>query len=190
MYIFIDKPLVISENEFHELQKKTEKIYASDFDSNIIPLAKKNLSLLGLEGLNERISEINKMINDYKKESHVYALNSALRLKNLIEKRNNYIDIECFVADITKDDIKNIVDNIDIVITDLPYGDIVEWSGGQNENDAVSKFLDNVLKVLAEKSIVAVVSQKKTVVKHDKFKRAEQFAIGKRKITLLQPINI
>jgi hypothetical protein len=48
----------------------------------------------------------------------------------------------------------------------------------------------SVMDLIAEKSIAAVVSQKKTAVKHDKYKRVDQFAIGKRRVTLLQPIGI
>lgn len=165
------------------------KIYASDIDEKVVPMAEKNLSLLSIEGLNERIKQIEKMFKDFGKESHAEALQSAHRLKKILESQSKSIEISCFVADATIAlGLKGKVNCVDIVITDLPYGDIVQWGGTESEEEAITKLLNNLLEVLADISIVAVVSKKKTKVKHDQYKRVEQFNIGKRQITFLQPV--
>lgn len=169
--------------------EQISKIYASDIDEKIIPLAEKNLSLLSVVGLNERIKQIEKMFEDYGKESHTEALQSAARLKKILEGQNKCIETNCFVADITEAvGLEQKVSAVDIIITDLPYGDIVQWGGTESEDEAITKLLDNLLKVLANISIVAVVSKKKTKVKHEGYKKVEQFNIGKRQVTFLRPL--
>jgi 23S rRNA (guanine2535-N1)-methyltransferase len=165
------------------------KIYASDIDEKVISLAEKNLSLLSITGLNDRIKQIEKMFAEYGKESHAEALQSASILKKILEGQSEIIETTCFTADITEaSGLKDKVNCVDIVITDLPYGDIVQWGGRSSEEEAVMKLLDKLLEVLADISIVAAISKKKTKVKHDKYKRVEQFNIGKRQVTLLQPV--
>jgi 23S rRNA (guanine2535-N1)-methyltransferase len=164
------------------------EIYASDIDGKVIPLAEKNLSLLSITGLNERIQLIEKMFEDFGKESHAEALQSAAKLKKMLENQNKTIETNCFVSDITEPlGLKEKVNSVDIVITDLPYGDIVQWGGIESEEEAIAKLLENLLQVLADISIVAVISKKKTKVKHDQYKKVEQFNIGKRQVTFLRP---
>ncbi|MBU5437218.1 hypothetical protein KQI42_04305 [Tissierella sp. MSJ-40] len=168
---------------------RINKIYASDIDRTVLELAKKNLSLLTQSGLNNRIEEINKMISVYGKESHHEALQSALRLKDLLSKIPHSIDINCFMCDATKTDTINTVNNINMVITDLPYGDIVSWVNASDENEAIFQLLDNLLPKLSTNAVVAIISKKKTAVRHNNYKRVDRFKIGKRQVTLLCPLS-
>lgn len=165
------------------------KIFASDIDESAISLAKKNLSLLSISGIEDRIETINKMITDFGKSSHSEALKSAYRLRSILESRSNIVATKCFISDATKNEDKlDEINNVNIVITDLPYGDIVSWSDMQEENEATTKLLENLLPKLSINSVVAIISRKKTSVKHDKYKRLEHFKIGKRQINILTPI--
>lgn len=166
------------------------QIYGSDIDETAVSLAQKNLSLLSPAGLAERISQIEKMIADFGKESHKEALQSAFKLKSILGQRVEAIEISCFNADITGDaDLIKKVSNINIVITDLPYGEIVNWSDMQKEEEAINKLMDNVHPVLAKSSLISIVSRKKTKIRHEKYKKIEQFTVGRRQVTILQPIN-
>lgn len=163
------------------------KIFASDVDETIIPLAKRNLALLSKEGIDDRIREIQKMIADFGKESHSDALKSALNLRAILEKRDKSIETECFVSDITKNgNLINSIHNVNIIITDLPYGDIVNWHSMQDEKEAVENLLDNVLQIISKESVIAIISKSKTKIKHKDYKQVERFVIGKRQITILQ----
>lgn len=165
------------------------EINASDVDETIIPLAKKNLALLSKEGIDDRIREIQKMIADFGKESHADALKNALNLKSILEKMNKCIEIKCFVSDVTKNrDFINGVHNVNIIITDLPYGDIVNWNSMLDEKEAVENLLDNVLQIFSKESVIAIISKRKTKIKHKDYKQVERFVIGKRQITILQAI--
>lgn len=163
------------------------KIIASDVDETVIPLAKRNLTLLSKEGLDDRIAEIKKMIADFGKESHSDSLKSALNLRSVLEKMDKSIEIECFVSDVTQN--RNLIDNVhnvNIIITDLPYGDIVNWNSMQDEKEAVENLLDNVLQVISKESVIAIISKNKTKIKHKDYNQVERFIIGKRQIIILQ----
>jgi 23S rRNA (guanine2535-N1)-methyltransferase len=78
-----------------------DQIMGSDIDQRVIELAKKNLGLINIEGLDERIEQLSKMNMEYGKESHRLAIESALRLRNKIEQRKSSIKFSCFQADAT-----------------------------------------------------------------------------------------
>jgi len=62
------------------------KIIASDCNHRSLDIAKKNLSLLQIEGLKRRINELNSLSKTYGKTSNKEAVHSALNLLKLIKK--------------------------------------------------------------------------------------------------------
>lgn len=155
------------------------KIIGSDINMEMLDIAKKNLSLLSKEGINKRIAEIEQMIASYQKESHIEAKNSAIRLKNLI--RNN-IEFEVFQCDAL--DTINLEEKPDIIITDVPYGDMIDWKG--NEENAIDKLLDSLHEICSRDTIVGLCMNKKQKVRNKKFIRLEKEQIGKRRFEILR----
>ncbi len=170
--------------------QEISKIYASDVDEEVIPLAQRNLALLSKKGVDQRITEIQKMFEEFGKESHSQALESSLNLRSTLEKQNKSIGVKCFVSDITKNNsLINAVHDVNMIITDLPYGEIVSWNSMEHESEAVEKLLSNVHQVMANNSVIAIISKSKSKIKHKDFEKLERFVIGKRQITILKPIN-
>lgn len=170
--------------------KEISGIYASDVDETVIPLAERNLALLTKECVDQRIREIQKMIAEFGKESHSQAVESSLNLRKILEKRDKSIDVKCFVSDITKNNnLINTIHDVNMIITDLPYGEIVSWNSMEDEKGAVEKLLNNVLQVMSSDSVIAIISKSKSKIKHKDFKQVERFVIGKRQITILNPIE-
>ena len=66
-------------------QDSIGKIIGSDINEEILHTARKNLSLLTLEGIDKRIKELEEMILNFEKQSHIDAKNSAIRLKSMIK---------------------------------------------------------------------------------------------------------
>lgn len=155
------------------------KIIGSDINMEMLDIAKKNLSLLSKEGINKRIAEIEQMIASYQKQSHIEAKNSAIRLKNLI--RNN-IEFEVFQCDAL--DTINLEEKPDIIITDVPYGDMIDWKG--NEENAIDKLLDSLHEICSRDTIVGLCMNKKQKVRNEKFIRLEKEQIGKRRFEILR----
>ena len=154
-------------------------IIGSDINEDLLNIARRNLSLLSKEGMNDRIKELEGLIEKYKKESHIEAKNSALKLKNIIKKN---IEFEVFYSDVLKGIDQNI--KPDIVITDLPYGQKVDWIG-EGEN-FVDKLLDSLYDICHQDTIICLCMDKKQKVNNKKFIRLEKHKVGKRKFEILR----
>ncbi|MBZ2174315.1 hypothetical protein K8M07_03535 [Schnuerera sp. xch1] len=155
------------------------KIIGSDINIELLNTAKKNLSLLSEEGINKRIIEINQMIASYQKQSHIEAKNSAIALKSLIKTN---IEYEIFQSDVLKD--LNLKTKPDIIITDVPYGHMVDWRG--NEENVIDKLLDTLYRICGLDTIIGLCMNKKQKVRNEKFTRLEKQKIGKRKFEILR----
>lgn len=154
-------------------------IIGSDIDEEMLNIAKKNLSLLSKEGIDRRIAEIDQMIASYRKQSHIEAKNSAVVLKGLIK---NDIEYKIFQCDALK--TINIESIPDIIITDVPYGNIVKWVG--NEDKVIDKLLDALFEVCSPDTIIGLCMNKNQKTGNEKFARLEKQQIGKRKFEILR----
>ena len=159
------------------------RIIASDIDENILNLARRNLALLTTDGLEQRIEEIKNNLLLYGKESHEEALESALSLKALQADINEGLEIECFQADAGKAQLPA-GEKVDLVLTDLPYGQITHWSNaGENTLDL---FLENIEPSLKPAAILAIIGVKEQKIEHNRYNRIKHFTIGKRRISFLE----
>ena len=157
------------------------KIFGSDINEEILHIAEKNLSLLTREGIDQRIKEIEEMISNYEKQSHIDAKNSAIKLKALIKAD---IQFKVFQGDAIKD--INLQEKPDIIMTDVPYGNIVSWSG--NEGNFIDRLLDSLYEISTSDTIIGLCMDKKQKAKNHKFKRLEKQQIGKRRFEILRKI--
>ncbi|NLK44933.1 MAG: hypothetical protein GX300_11140, partial [Tissierellia bacterium] len=157
------------------------KIFGSDINEEILHVANKNLSLLSIEGIDKRIKEIEEMILNYEKQSHIDAKNSAIKLKGLIKID---IDFQVFQADALKS--IELQEKPDIIITDVPYGNIVNWEG--NEENFIDSLLDSLYEISTSDTIIGLCMDKKQKVKNEKFRRLEKQQIGKRRFEILRKI--
>jgi 16S rRNA G966 N2-methylase RsmD len=175
--------------------KNIREIIASDIDEKAVALAKQNLGLLSVAGLDQRIGEITKMFEEYHKDSHQAALASAHILKNKIIGLAQERPMATRVFQASATDRKTILNNIkaksvDIVFTDVPYGQHSQWrvSNPSELLHPLKSMLNALMGVLSSSSIVAVVSDKHQKVAHKSYQRVEQFQIGKRRVVILKPI--
>lgn len=155
-----------------------KKIYGSDIDENMIIYAKKNAGLLTGAGLANRKNEIEQMYKKYGKQSHMEALESCNKLKSMLEKE---IVAEFFKADCTKE-LPSIFP--DIIITDVPYGKLVEWEN--EEAISIDCMLEQLWLISHEKTILAVCMDKKQKITCQKWERLEKHNVGKRKFEILK----
>jgi len=173
--------------------KHIREIIGSDIDEKAVALAQRNLGLLSVAGLDKRIGEITKMIEQYDKDSHRDALKSAQLLKNSITSLNQNHPLLTKVFQASATDHKTMIENIksksvDIVFTDVPYGQHSQWHDSIELSNPLGLMLDAILGILSPTSIVAIVSDKQQKVSHQRYQRIEQFQIGKRRAVILRPI--
>ena len=79
------------------------------------------------------------------------------------------------------------IEAVNIIITDIPYGIIVDWKG-VNE-DPIKNLFENSYKALDRKqSVMVVIADKKTKLQHKLFNRIQHFKLGKRQIVFFEPL--
>ena len=170
-----------------------QAVIGSDIDPKAVSLAQQNLDLLNPAGFDQRVREISNMFEQYGKDSHKEALNSATILRNkFFTSENTLPETQVFQASVT--DRQKILEHIkpksvDIVFTDVPYGQHTHWHDADFNPliNPLDLMLDSLLGVLSTSSIVAIASDKKQKVFHKDYQRVEQFQIGKRRIVILKP---
>lgn len=156
-------------------------LIGSDINKDFVEIAKKNLSLLSYNGMDKRIKELKDLVEQYGKESHREALESAVRLKELI---THEIHTETFEADIYE--LESLHFKPNIIMADVPYGDMVDWQG---KGAGVDNLLDVLYNLCYEDTIVGLCMNKKQKVTNKGFKLMEKQKVGKRKFVILKKIN-
>ena len=175
--------------------EKIRAVIGSDVDGKAVAIAKRNLDLLTIAGLDQRIGEISQLFELYGKDSHKDALSSGHILKNRISAltQAHPIVTQVFEANATDSTtiLKNIKPNsVDIVFTDVPYGQHSHWQSSDSSEllNPIWLMLNALTSIISSESVVAIVSDKKQKVSHESFQRIEQFQIGKRRVVILRPI--
>jgi tRNA G10 N-methylase Trm11 len=168
------------------------EVIGSDIDEKAVALAKRNLELVSIAGLDKRILEIAEMSERYGKTSHKDALRSAQILKsNSLTLAQKYpVSARVFRANSTekKEMFNNLGrESVDIVFTDVPYGQHSDWDSPAG-TEPIKAMLDVLRNGLSGSSLVAITSDKRQKVSHEKYQRIEQFQIGKRQAVILKPI--
>jgi 23S rRNA (guanine2535-N1)-methyltransferase len=167
-----------------------QEVIGSDIEEKAAALAKRNLALVSVSGLDNRKAEISEMVERYGKTSHIEALKSVQTLRSTLSTlaQKYPVRTRVFRADTTKrNEILNNIGakSVDIVFTDIPYGQHSYWSSSEGK-DPLQAMLDVLMDVLSSTNIVAITSDKRQKVSHDHYQRIEQFQIGKRRVVILK----
>jgi len=172
------------------------EVIGSDVDEEAVALAQRNLELLSVSGLDQRIHEITGMLGRFGKTSHEEALKSAAVLRQTMASWEKYLPlkISTFLANAT--DGRVLYNNlkgakVDIVLTDVPYGQCSQWirsDSSVSPSDSLWSLLTALLGILSPTGIVAIVSDKSQKIKHQNYERLEQFQVGKRRVGILRPV--
>ncbi|WMJ87134.1 hypothetical protein [Anaerocolumna sp. MB42-C2] len=156
------------------------EIIGSDINPDAVYKAQNNLELLHTDGLNKRMEQIRELSREYGKESHEEALQSAIKLHKKLEGSN--IITRVFTANVFENLILN--KTPDIIITDVPYGEIVTWEGADNGN--IDLLLDSLYSICNNETVIGICMDKSQKNTNDKFQRLEKQQIGKRRFEILK----
>jgi 23S rRNA (guanine2535-N1)-methyltransferase len=163
------------------------RLVGSDVDPAVIPLAERNLSLTTLAGVEARIAQLAQWHDQFGKDSHAQALASAqrLRVQLLSHHARHPIPSQVFVADaLHPADLREQLarGTVDIVITDLPYGQRTSWHATTSPTsfDPGSQLLEALREVVTPASIIAITTTKQQKIAHNAYQRVEHFQLGKR----------
>lgn len=153
------------------------RLFGSDIREDMVSVAARNLALLTREGLDRRKWELEELVKRYNKPSHLEALDSA---KRLLAGFSQNVESTVFSADCT--DTLSLVDAPDIIITDVPYGNLAVWGG--NAGDSLHAMYAQLYKIAHKDTILAVIMDKKQKYAGDIWIRLERQTIGKRKFEI------
>ena len=160
-------------------------IYGLDIDDRFLEIASKNLSLLSPYGLAARGKELQTLWEKYGKDSHVAALSHLIRIRQYAEASDPPIATQAFKRNVLES--SSAIENhptfkADILLVDLPYGNLVTWSG----SGSIDTLLLNSLPFIDSGSVIAVVHDKKQKRETTEFSRLEKFKVGKRVVEILR----
>jgi 23S rRNA (guanine2535-N1)-methyltransferase len=164
------------------------QLIGSDLNQEVLGLAARNLSLLTLAGVDARIAQLAAWHEQYGKPSHAEAQASAerLRARLLAYRELHPIHSRLFAADALDGAALRTHfsgETVDIVMTDLPYGQRTEWRGRVDREAPGPEWqlLEALREIVTPLSIIAVTATKRQKLAHEAYERVEQFQIGKRR---------
>ncbi len=152
------------------------RLYGSDIDSKSITLAADNLSLLTKTGIKKRKDELLMLYQKYGKASHMEALLSIDRFEKLLST-----ELQTSVFHRNAFEVSDLPFIPDIVITDVPYGNMVEWDEGSG---GINGMMEALSEVCGRDTIICVCMDKKQKIKTETYQRLERQLIGKRKFEI------
>jgi tRNA G10 N-methylase Trm11 len=159
-----------------------ETIYGSDVEKEFVDFAQNNLSLLSINGLEKRKNNLMDFVKKYNKQSHIIALNSLNNISKYIKRE---IKIDTFISDIlNKNSLKNKIFCADIIITDVPYGNLVTWS--DKTNDPINILLNTLIPIINKNTIIAIIHNKNQKINNSQYNRIDKFKIGHRIIEIIK----
>lgn len=175
-------------------RERLGSVIASDIDPSAVARARKNLGLATLAGLDARIDEIAQLSDAYGKPSHAEAAASGYRLRERIaaDAQTHPLATTAFVADaLDGSALRDLLGpgTVDVVVTDVPYGWHSQWRLGAEAGqtaDATWRLLDALRSVLRPSGVVAIVSDKRQRALHERYRRVDQFQVGKRRAVILK----
>ena len=176
---------------WHEIAK----IIGSDVDATILNAARRNLSLLTIDGLAERKGAITQMHIQHGKPSHADALVSVQHFEKQLRFNLQSHAIETAVFEANALHPNQIEAGLageqpDIVLADVPYGQMSGWISADSINSAqpeTTHLLTALFPNLTTQTVVAIITDKAQKCSHPNYRQLERFQIGKRRVFLLQP---
>ncbi len=168
-------------------------LIGADISQKVLVTTQKNFSLLNENGVAKRIEEISTLYTQFGKSSHHQNLRIASRFRDMLiqNSKTHEIKTAVFQADTLSysETIKTQLApfDIDLVLTDVPYGAKTSWEGEkQTQSNPLWHLLDTLKECLNAQAIVAIASDKSQKAEHASFHRVSQFKLGKRKVMLFE----
>ena len=169
------------------------RVICSDVDEKAVQLAERNLSLLTPTGMERRIREIATMVRLYHKDSHKSALESISRMRDQVALLTAVRPISGRVFRANATDAASLQEGlqgspIDILLTDIPYGQHSQWEQSATKNPTWS-MLEALSGFLSPTTVLGIAADKHQKIAHEKYGRLEKFQSGKRQVVILRPLS-
>ncbi len=151
-------------------------LYGSDINPKSLKLAEDNLGLLTEAGISNRRGELDTLYRSYGKASHKEALHSIDRIESLLSKE---LATSVFHQNILE--VNDLPFIPDVIMTDVPYGNMVEWDEGSG---GINQMMDALSGICGPDTILCVCMDKKQKIQTEVYQRLERHLVGKRKFEI------
>ncbi|MFV2195147.1 rRNA methyltransferase [Nocardiopsis sp. LOL_012] len=162
-------------------------VRVSDVDADAVDLARRNLALLTASGLAEREAELRRSARDFGRVEFVERAEVAAGIAAGLAASGGDLPHESAVADVFS--LREPVDS-DLVVTDVPYGELTRWSGGVPEEDPVGGLLASLGRVLPGHAVVVVTARTRRVDLPEGVRALERVKVGNRSAALVRARDV
>jgi tRNA G10 N-methylase Trm11 len=107
---------------------------------------------------------------------------------NLAQYIKHEIITNTFVTDILKGNaLHNKGFCADIVITDVPYGNLARWT--EETNNAIDMLLHTIIPVINMDTIIVIIHNKNQKINNQEYKKLRKYKVGHRLIEMMKLKN-
>jgi tRNA G10 N-methylase Trm11 len=163
-------------------------VIATDVDDEALQIARKNLDLLGADGLSLRSAELEERAERFDKASYARAAEAAERLGRRLAAEGGPMPHAVGRADVfDPEQLRRALDGQrpQVVITDVPYGEQTAW-GGAGADAGLAGMLRSVSSVLDDDAVIAVASRGRKVPSAETPPSIATFRVGTRAVALFR----
>ncbi|RKS07230.1 RRNA methyltransferase AviRa [Nocardiopsis sp. Huas11] len=160
---------------------------ATDVDPDAVALAVRNLALLTRDGLAEREEELRRSALDFGRAEFVGRAETAGALAAGLASMGGDLPHETAVADVFT--LSEQVE-ADLVVTDVPYGDLTHWQGATPADDPMRALLRSLGRVLPPHAVVVVTARTRRVVLPPAVRALERVKVGNRAAVLVRARDV
>ncbi|ASU86460.1 rRNA methyltransferase [Nocardiopsis gilva YIM 90087] len=160
-------------------------ILATDVDPDALGIAARNLDLLTVDGLAARERELRAGAAEFGKPSFLERADAARRLADGLAGLGGDLPHtvrpgDAFVPDPPEHPV-------DLVVTDVPYGDLTHWSGDVPApgTDPLPALLHSLASVLPDHAVLAVTARARKIPLPDGVRALERVRVGNRAAVVL-----
>lgn len=163
-------------------------VHASDVDSEAVRIAARNLDLLTAKGMAQRERELRAQAAEFGRPSFVDRADAAQRLAARLRAHGGDLPHSACEGDAFAPSPPQ--SRVDLVLTDVPYGNLAHWAGAYPAEDEVPELLRALSAVLPGRTVLAVTARTRKLGLPRGTRALERVRVGNRAAVLVRADDI
>ncbi|GAA3763156.1 rRNA methyltransferase [Salinactinospora qingdaonensis] len=163
-------------------------VHASDSDPEAVHLAARNLELLTAAGLAQRSREARERAEAFGKPGYLDMAASADRLARRLHTLGGDLAATTCRGDVFAPEAPR--SSTDVVLTDVPYGDLTHWSGMVPNGEPVPALLRAVAEPLSDDALLVVTARTRKIPLPTGVRPLERVRVGSRSAVLVRVAEV
>ncbi|CAL9467890.1 23S rRNA (guanine(2535)-N(1))-methyltransferase [Nocardiopsis dassonvillei] len=168
-------------------RERIASVRATDVDPDAVGLAGRNLRLLTARGLAEREEELRRAARDFGRPAFVERAEQARALARGLARAGGDLPHEAAVADAFAPAGPVAAD---LVVTDVPYGEMTRWEGRAPGADPVGGLLASLGRTLPPGAVIVVAARARRIALPGGVRALERVRVGVRSAVLVRARDV